>query len=453
MKKFLSVFITLILLILMTVPVFKAYRTTVYHFEANHPELVTNADGAYLMTRSGGDCHVEKLAPATYFADLNLRYTIAAVGVFHETIVALCNNVDNNQLEVYTYRADTDILDSFAINKARYYGDAGFCYDGSSVYLVSSRRNNMVERYSTSGVLLDEYSFSESVAQLGSDFNGSVFAVSNQKLYRLSGNRFSPVSRVSITAPAVYFSDHLISDAEGRIVDDNSGMLFRAGTDFGRNHACRIGNTIYCPDGGTIYAYRMNTGEKFAFFELGASILGLYADSGVVNAVTANGEPTVVRIETNEFETIRKNSSSPDKDGSYQISKNLTVSSSVYRIDNSSYSICNIPAGTTLAQLKQNLEYDGFSLRLYRDGNLKTSGKCATGMTAEFDSDSIKLTYELSVIGDITGEGSVNQRDLDLLMRYLLGSASFNGVYSLSADLSDDGTLDVKDLALLHRMI
>ena len=73
-------------------------------------------------------------------------------------------------------------------------------------------------------------------------------------------------------------------------------------------------------------------------------------------------------------------------------------------------------------------------------------------MLAVFDSDDARYTFELSVIGDITGEGNVNSRDLSLFMEYLIGTADFNGVYVTSADLSDDGKLDVKDLAMMHRM-
>ena len=55
--------------------------------------------------------------------------------------------------------------------------------------------------------------------------------------------------------------------------------------------------------------------------------------------------------------------------------------------------------------------------------------------------------------GDMTGEGSVNSRDLKLLMEHLIGNADYNGVYLLSSDLSDDGKVDVIDLAMMAKRI
>ena len=69
-------------------------------------------------------------------------------------------------------------------------------------------------------------------------------------------------------------------------------------------------------------------------------------------------------------------------------------------------------------------------------------------MTVIFNSDSISYTFELSVIGDLTGEGNVNTRDLSVMAKYLTDQADFNGVYYLSADLSDDGVVDADDVHL-----
>ena len=98
------------------------------------------------------------------------------------------------------------------------------------------------------------------------------------------------------------------------------------------------------------------------------------------------------------------------------------------------------------------MRYDDRSVALYRDGDLKTSGNVGTAMTAVFSSDSGSVTFELSVNGDLTGEGNCNSRDVYTLLDYLIGAADFNGVYSLAADLSGDGTVDAVDAAMMKRI-
>ena len=74
-------------------------------------------------------------------------------------------------------------------------------------------------------------------------------------------------------------------------------------------------------------------------------------------------------------------------------------------------------------------------------------------MYAVFSKGTTRIEYELSVRGDLTGEGSVNSRDLNFLMDSLIGSADYNGVYTLSADLSGNKVVDIADVVLLKKLI
>ena len=98
------------------------------------------------------------------------------------------------------------------------------------------------------------------------------------------------------------------------------------------------------------------------------------------------------------------------------------------------------------------MKYDGYSVKLLRDSKQIKAGNVGTAMTAVFEGETGSYTFELGVIGDITGEGSVNKRDMYELMDLLLGSISFNGVYSCAADIDGSDTVDARDLALLARM-
>ena len=129
-----------------------------------------------------------------------------------------------------------------------------------------------------------------------------------------------------------------------------------------------------------------------------------------------------------------------------------TISSDIYDIDYDEYIISRIPAGTTIAKFRSNMDCGGCSVKLYRGEAEKTSGNVGTTMMADFIKGGDVLRFELSVIGDLTGEGSANSRDMNILLDYLNDSTDFNGAYSLSADINGDGNVDVIDAAKLRRM-
>lgn len=459
LKKFFSGVIALFLFLCIaaSLPSF-AYQTTTYNLSADRTTLFRNDTGAYLLSWSGSEAHIEKLIPDAYGANLRLNHPIASAGVFGDNVVLLSNDVANHQLEVYTYRAETDVLDSFTVNDVRYYTDRGFYYDGSSIYLVSDRSTNTIERYAVSGKKTDSYSFESDIIQLSADYRGNIFAVCADTLYLMNGNRFAACAS-GIAAPILWFDDSHFSDASGRISTYSGGIcrtLFCADAEYGRHHACSTDGVVYYPCGETIYGYDPDTGKKTASFSAGVRINDLFAHNGCIYALSDSGTPVVLTIRADEFtELIYPDDPIPDPVNRPDnvIERDYRITSDVYRIDNNNYTISGIPSGTTPAQFKRNIRCDGYDLSIFRGGSRKTSGECGTAMTAVFDSDRYRFIYELSVIGDITGEGNVNSRDLNCLTEYLIGSVRFDGVYLTSADLSGDGVVDVKDLALMHRMI
>ena len=463
LKRVLSVIIALFLMLSPNLPEFSAYQTTTYQMSSDNLTMFSDYRGVSLISYHGGDCHIERLSPTVSSSDLHFKHHISAVSVSGNTVAALCNDSANHQLEVYTYRPDTDVLDSFAVNGVLYYGSRGFCYVDDSIYLVSDRNINTVERYSSTGALQRRYAFDSAVTQLGADYRGNVFAVSEKRLYYLNNNRFTAYGGNTVTAPITYFAGDLLSDASGsvyRIQNTNCCLLFKADADCGGIHAAFSDGIVYYPCGYMIYGYRLGTGEKVSEKELSSDICGVYADRGSICAVVNNGSPTVCRIVPKEFTDLTPKYTptyaepmTAASEFSTDAQSDSIISSSIYQIDFSKYQISGIPSGTTFAKLKSNIRHDGYEMRLYRSGSRVKSGKCGTGMTVIFNSDRASYTFELSVIGDITGEGSVNSRDHTLLMEYLLGSADFSGVYFISADLDNNQRIDVKDLALLHKMI
>lgn len=458
MKKLVSVFIALFLLIGCTFTLSSAYQSVNYHMATDNLSFFSYGTGAYMLNYQGGECHVEKLAPEARGADLHLNRTISAAAVFpNDLAVILCFDTDNDQTEVYIYHIDTDILESYSINDCRFADHRGYYSDNNSIFLVPSSRANVIEEYSISGKLLQSYRFTNDVKQIGADFDGKVLAVSDGAIYRLTGERFTASGGTSVTAPVTFGKEQLITDPSGRILEqsgDTIRLLLKTNSDYGKQYTCRIGDTIYHSEGNEIIGYDITDGTEVSKAVLSGAIVGLYTENGYVCALCKDEQSTISRIHPDEFTDLRTPDIGEEQDDNPLHSEKHPgrITSSIYRIDYDSYSISGIESGTTLAQFKKGIDYDGYQVTFYRDGVLKKSGQCGTAMTAVFENDQAEYTFELSVIGDITGEGNVNSRDLSLLMEYLIGTASFNGVYITSADLSGDGALDVKDLALMHRM-
>lgn len=462
MKRFSCIIISLVILLLSGHHIFTAYHTTAYHrMSSSHLTLYNNASGTSLLSFQGGDCHYQQLSPSEYTADFHIDHAIGSAAVFGNTVVALCDDIKNDQLEVYLYRPLSNSLDSFAINGIECKTEPGFYYNGNSLFFISTRQINCIEQYDLSGNFIKRYTFKSPVTQLSADYKGNVIAVSSDTLYRLLSDHFSSLSGIGVTAPITYCSERYFTDASGGVYQSGNTsyhLLFHVDAPFGKSTACLINNIVYYPNGSRIFGYRLSSGEKVSSISLNQNVSSLYAHKGYVFAVSNSASPDVTKIHPNEFTDLTPKRNTDEKTGQIPLNNvnntaNHTIESSVYCIDLTAYRISHIPVGTTFAQLKKNIDHEGYTARLYRNGKEIKSGNCGTGMTVVFDSDSASYTFELSVIGDLTGEGNVNSRDLSVMMEYLIDKVHLDGVYYRSADLSDDGVVDVKDLALLHRSI
>ncbi len=108
-----------------------------------------------------------------------------------------------------------------------------------------------------------------------------------------------------------------------------------------------------------------------------------------------------------------------------------------------------LSGSTTFAQLYRSLGVEKSELTVYKtDGKILSTGRLGTGMTAVYNDQK----YLINIIGDITGEGNVNSRDLKLMMKILSGEETLSDDIFLSADLNKDGILNTKDLLKLSQM-
>lgn len=423
--------------------------------------------GAYSISFNGSHADITHYASDAVSVGLDLFYTISGVCAYRGKIVLFCDDTPNNQLVVYTYYMDNDVLDVFTINGAKLYSDTDFCCDDSAIILENHRDSKEVTAYSYNGSLIERYRFNDTVACMFNGYHSGTYVISDDNLYYRNGKTFSAITGGTVDYPLFSADSNVLVSEYGSVYVLDTNRITRAfsvGNDLKYACACVVGNRLYCSCGSFVNSYDIGTGEKTSYYRLSYAPTLLFADSGSI--VTAGGS-SFSAISPGSFTELSQQSDSDNFGGPDQTSGESVIirgntgdarsvsdiSSDAYQIDFERGYISGITPETTVAQFKNNIRYSGWTVAVYKEDEYRKNGNIGTAMTAVFSSDNNSITFELSVSGDITGEGNRNSRDLNTLMDYLIGKVDFNGVYSLSADISGDGAVDVLDAALLKRMI
>lgn len=445
MKRVISVLIVLVIGILSSFP-FNA-------FTVSDSRELTFADGsgAYRINFSGRHADVTRYALGENSVGIDLFYEIGAVCAYEDHVIFFCDDTRNDQTVVSIYDADTGSVDSFALFGRLLYGDTDFCCDGDWIYVESYRSVGEISVYSFDGTHTGTLRFLDSITSLTPAFDGGAYAVCAKRLYRLSAGSCTEIPGAQVSSPLFSAGEDVLLSAFGQayvLRGDRIVNSFEVDTDGIVTAGCVIGNRVYYPCSGRIYGYDLSTGMKVCYYDCG-DFDALYAVGNTVHAVNkSTGNRNVIPISRfTEFEPPDQEGGGPEQGIGYEIA------SDAYRIDWTNFQISRIPPETSVAAFRSKMKYSGYSMAVYKDAAERKSGNVGTAMTAVFSSGSGSITFELSVDGDLTGEGNRNSRDLTIVMDYLIGAADFNGVYTIAADLSDDGIVDTVDLALFIRSI
>ena len=151
-----------------------------------------------------------------------------------------------------------------------------------------------------------------------------------------------------------------------------------------------------------------------------------------------------------------KNTSSDDKNDD----KDDEIKFEYDRKDNC---LININPKTPINVFKENvLSNVEKSVKIYKDDKEVVSGYIETGMKIKIfdeqgnsikDADGNELEYELSVIGDVNGDGLANKIDSNLIKSFRNEIIKLENAYFESADINRDGSININDTKLLlyHR--
>ena len=126
------------------------------------------------------------------------------------------------------------------------------------------------------------------------------------------------------------------------------------------------------------------------------------------------------------------------------------VSSNVYTIDDQY--ITGVSPNTTIATFKKNVSYDGYDITFIKSNNVVTSGKIGTGMIVRFTRNNEFIERTFIIKGDVNCTGTVNSKDTDTYMNFLLGLEGLTDEAMIACDINNDGVLDNSDLVLMAKL-
>ena len=131
-----------------------------------------------------------------------------------------------------------------------------------------------------------------------------------------------------------------------------------------------------------------------------------------------------------------------------------SLESNKYVIAEETKTISRIVPETTIEEFKTNLNASQEDIAIYKDKTLQqeqTEGYIQTGMAVKIEG--INAIYELVVIGDINQDGLMDQIDLNLLIKHVIGHEELTGLSQKAADILFDQKINQIDITALIRYI
>jgi len=107
----------------------------------------------------------------------------------------------------------------------------------------------------------------------------------------------------------------------------------------------------------------------------------------------------------------------------------------------------------TLKTFIENLETNAEEIKVTDNENQELSSEdiVATGMTLTLKLGNETRTYKLVVVGDSTGDGKADFKDIVLMNRHRLHKVTLSEEYIMAGDVTEDDTVDFKDIVQVNR--
>ncbi len=392
--------------------------------QCNKYYIENNSYGAYIY---GSDYDTLYCASASenfavYYTEVNgIIRSVSCTAMYSYALYEKSSNYYVVQLN-----CENGTLTEYSFGKLNSIYNLSFAFSGQRAYFIfSDGAYRYVKSYGTDGTFRKKYTFDENVKSVFQN-NSKVYAVLySGDIYRLDNSGSSYCTSVNSGYGFCNAGDgYVYSDAGTLFSLDNQSIEHIANAKL--NCIYKNQSRIICADYKTVYYTDKSYINKD---QIGALLI--YKD----NIYILNTDFEIKSIKLSDFEKHG------DIDFYYadDINDNRT-----YTFTSDGY-ITGVTSQTTVTKFKENLAKQ---VTLYdKEGKEVTSGKIKTGYRAVVLGD----IYQISVTGDVTGEGNVKSNDVSALMSHLTGERTLEGVYLVSADYNMDGKVNNIDLVYIAR--
>ena len=419
--------------------------------------LLCDGNNAYLVGINNKQVNIESVFPKTFSITLNLPNKPHYYNLFGDNLVLVCASANYDQTQFVIYDITDDVIETVDILEIYINDENDFVFSNNYLYIINNDRT--VYKFSKTGKQLSKITPDVRLTSLSCDKSGNIYATASNGLYKLYSNNFQKISDTACYPTINFINNNLFTDSYGRFYNIYNNSLsiacaFRNSSNLPSGG--EYGNHLIYADGNQLFAVSKTNGKRIKTKELNNYIEQFCVINGTTIAlVYSNDSPMISLIPFDDYDEYKETENTPGSStNNPSVDNGSGIYSEVYVIDNVNYKILK-SAPTTIAKFKKNMHYNGYNVVFTRfDGKVVKSGNIGTGTIARFYNENASYEYELSVIGDLTGEGNVNSRDKKLLFDAVLGNVTLDGVYYESANLhTENNDLTVTDIIMLMRMI
>ena len=313
--------------------------------------------------------------------------------------------------------------------------------NNGNYYFVDFYNRTLLYKFNSSGNLINTYKFESNIIQIDTTNGNYQFVLTSYGLYYIKGNTiYSTNNEYNIFPMTMINDEYYCGNSKIYSLFNNNHI-----GNYTNNKTALLSNGIAKINGNKIIYYEFNNSNNKEY-SFNFNIDNLY---GYKNRIIATKGNNIYIVKTSELKSPKSNTVTP-KETENNDTKNYSIYSSVYNID-SKY-ITGVNPNTTIATFKKNISYDGYDISFIKNSNVVTSGNIGTGMKVKFTRNNETIERTFIVKGDINCSGTVNSKDTDLYMNFLLGLSNLNDEEMIACDINNDGTLDNSDLVLLSQL-
>lgn len=355
------------------------------------------------------------------------------------------------------------------------------------IYAADENNDNYIRVFDSDGNDINKYDTYGNIRMIFYDVSTSdVFAVADSGLFNVTAG-FTKISSI-VPDGEIIINDRLCTDTSGNVFEFDPIYGFKKIFNSDCDLLCPTNEAVYGINNKTLYKLDYS-GRKVSYINLSVKPEQLMSSKKNLAYVYKN-KITVINLSDMEKVQIEhelseeENSRSPNEESvvSHMSEKSDTDVSHtseesgdvIYRPteesenseseveDDQRYKISSddieisgeyifLNQGMTLAEIKRCINYNDNKLRVINhNGKTVTSGNVGTGWKMIFSGNTEKTFYTV-LPGDITGEGNINSRDIKKLSDYLIDDIDLSTVFLFSADVDENGVINLLDLYKIYK--